>query len=352
MDSFHTVEVVLLACGCANRCGHCYACATHQVAHPIDTALAERLLDLLMPLFDRAQERYVDIYYDLFDHPDADGLVRLLHRRNLYAMWRTIATHGRGIARRAKYRDLLKEMKAMGSEDIQLAFHGQDETHDKFVCRRGSFRDLIEAGKAGLEAGFVPVFPLFITKRNVQQWPVLFDQLKREGLLARSEHSLGAGLISPYGYAEALEEDRVETADLLNLPESERKRVPCRPEAEWCHEALEGDHKLFALGGLTCLSLQVRGNREVFNSFSNPRARLGTLETDSLDAIIARYRESQSRGFRCSISDEIEQKGRSPRLVELARKHGQPNGQKLYRVASHAVKAWMLRGGKGLKVIQ
>jgi MoaA/NifB/PqqE/SkfB family radical SAM enzyme len=233
-----------------------------------------------------------------------------------------------------------------------LAFHGLEETHDRFICRRGAFRDLIEAAKAGLEAGLVPVFQFFITKRNVQQWPALFDQLKREGLLARSERSLSAGLISPYGYAEVLEAERIETADLLKLSEDERKRMPCRPEAEWCHEALEGDHKLFALGDLTNLSLQVRGNREVFNSLFNPPVRLGTLETDSLDTIVARYRESQSRHFWRSISDEIEQKGRSLRLVDLSRKYGQPNSQKLYRVASHAMKAWMLRSGKGSEVIQ
>jgi MoaA/NifB/PqqE/SkfB family radical SAM enzyme len=350
MASFRTVEVILLANGCSNCCDHCYASATHNVEHPIGTILAEHLLDMLMPLFDEAQERFVDIYYDLFDHPDPAGLARLLHRKGLYAMWDSIATNGRGIARNPMHRALLKEMKGMGSVGLQLTFHGNEQTHDLFVHRRGAFLDLIAAAKAGEEAGLLLCFPYFLTKRNVEEWAALFDRLKAEGLLTRTEHALVVGLPGTGGRAKALEAERVETADLLKLPASVQERVPHRPESEWYREALEGDHKHFVSDRAGAISLTVQGDGQVLLGYPtacDPTCRLGVLGNDSLEDIIGRYRQAGSSDLNTSILKEFRAQGSSPSLVELARTWGNPAGQKLYRVGTHALAAWILRSRQG-----
>ena len=167
------VDVSLMATGCACRCRHCYASASRKIRAPIDAARAAEILDLLPSLFERAEKCIVDIYYDLFDHPDVSGMIRLLHERDLYGYFVGLATHGGGLARSAEISAFLTEMREMGTEFVQLTCHGLEETHDWFVRRQGAFRDLIAAAHASREAGLRLSLVVFANKRNVHELPAM-----------------------------------------------------------------------------------------------------------------------------------------------------------------------------------
>ena len=78
MRTYKNVTISMLATGCSCMCRHCYASATRSLSNPIDRDKASLILDMTQGLFDRSEENLVDIYYDLFDHNDAVGLIRLL----------------------------------------------------------------------------------------------------------------------------------------------------------------------------------------------------------------------------------------------------------------------------------
>ena len=60
---------------------------------------AAAALDRLVPITSAAERVWVDVYYDLFDHPDAAGMANLLQERGLFALFETVPTHGGGLVR-------------------------------------------------------------------------------------------------------------------------------------------------------------------------------------------------------------------------------------------------------------
>jgi len=335
---FSTVSVQLIATGCSCRCRHCYASATGKVREPIGAAGAEEILDLLEPVMSRAEERLVDVLYDLFDHPDAAGMVRLLHRRDSYGMWIDVATNGAGIARRQDYRELLGEMKEMGSKWLQLSFHGLEETHDWFVRRRGAFRDLVAAAKAGQDAGLQLNIVPFANKRNVDELPRLGERLKQDGLDVR----LGVLSWGPAGFGRELEELRVDSDDRERLREHFRRGLfpGFRTEGQWRDEVLSDDQSAFSWWNHNAFSISVDGKLDVWLDYDVP---LGNLRDDDLDVIIAKYRERILDRPNRAISEEIRTTGRSERLVHLAERYAEPGGKRLYRVGTQAVTVWLQR---------
>lgn len=193
MEKFNIVDISLMATGCSCLCRHCYANARRRIADPINVAKAEEILEYFEPLLAAADEPFVDVYYDLFDHPDAQGILRMLHRRGLYGFFEVIPTNGVQIAHNPENARFLRETKEMDTQRLQVAFHGMEKSHDWFVRRRGAFQDLIAAARAGLDAGLDLNIATFANKRNVYELPALAEHLLRAGVRTHPDTPFGCG---------------------------------------------------------------------------------------------------------------------------------------------------------------
>ena len=344
MESIKSLDVALMATGCSVRCRHCYASARQRVEHPIGPALAEEILDRLQPLVDRAEQTLVDVYYDLFDHPDAPAMVRLLHRRNLYGFFQDIATNGRGLARRAGYRELLKEMREMGSKCLQLALHGLEENHDWFVRRKGAFKDLLVAAEAGRQAGLDVLLCVDASKRNVDELPALADYLAARGLWIAPEVPFAIFTWSPAGYAAELENLRIDLDDAEAIRARFKRGVlpGFRPERDWWKLAVERQHDGFPWGSPGAVHPNVWGDYSVTFGYAR-HEMLGNLKEDSLEAIISAHGRAGDRDPARMIRQSIWDDGVSERLVALAERYGNPEGKKLYRTGANAMSIWLER---------
>ena len=344
MDSIKTLDVGLMATGCSVRCRHCYASAKPRLKHPIGAALAEEILDTLQPLIGRAERTLVDIYYDLFDHPDAPGMIRLLHGRNLYGYFQDVSTNGRGLANRPDYRQFLKEMRGMGSECLALTFHGLEENHDWFVRRNGAFKDLIFAAQTGRDAGLKLGLWVQANKRNVNELPALADYLAERGLWIAPDVPFAIFSWGPAGYALELESLRIDSEDAAKLKAQFKRGVlpRFRPERDWWKLATEGEHREFHWGEAGYVRLVVWGDHEV--SFDDAgKLPVGNLLRDDLDTVLKRHQECEARQPAWQVRAEIWQDGKSQRLIKLAQEYGNREGAKMYGAGPAAMSIWLER---------
>jgi hypothetical protein len=90
-----------------------------------------------------------------------------------HAGW--LVTNGYGLARRKDYRAMLDRMVEIGICIISLTLHGLREHHDWFVCRQGAFDDILLATRRAREAGFHPVWQVYVDHKGLGDVPPLVD---------------------------------------------------------------------------------------------------------------------------------------------------------------------------------
>lgn len=343
-QEFQTVDISLIAAGCCCLCRHCFANASRRVADPINVTKAEEIVEYFEPLLTAANEPLVDVCYDLFDHPDAPGMIRMLHRRGLYGYFDVIPTNGHGIAHNPEYARFLGEMREMGTQRLQVTFHGMEKNHDRFVRRRGAFQDLLVAARAGLDVGLELNIATFANRHNVDELPALAEHLLHAGVRTHPDKPLFVGIWSPPEHDRKMEALVIDLDDCKRMKEQPNLRMigVGRTEGEWLEEALRGDHSAFVSRTQNCLSVAVYGNFDVTAGFDR-RSRIGNLRTDSLETIAQSHGRSRAQQPIYSIGEEIRREGQSERILRIAREFGQPDGIKMYRDGGHALQTWIHR---------
>ena len=344
MKEFQTVDISLIAAGCSCLCRHCYADARRRVANPIDVCKAEEIVAYFDPLLTAAEEPLVDVYYDLFDHPEASEMIRLLHGRDLYGYFEVIATNGVGIAHNAKHARLLEEMRDMGSQRMQLVFHGMEESHDWFVRRSGAFQDLLVAARAGIDAGLNVAPHAFANKRNVNELADLAEVLLRAGVRTRPDIPFYVGAWMPPDHDVNMEALLTDVDDYNRIKEEPGLRWVGghRTEGEWREQALRGEHAAFFGEPRSSFSVAVHGNLDVAAGFDRG-SRLGNIRTKPLEAIVEAYHQYTAQDLVSSTRNETWAKGKSERVTQLAREYGRPDRKKIYRTGGQALKMWIHR---------
>ena len=340
MNIYKNVTVSLIATSCSCMCRHCYASATRSVKSSIDREKAGFILDKLQGLFRKSDETLVDIYYDLFDHPDAAGMVRLLYERDLYGFFVDIPTNGGGIALNPEYRNLLSNMKEMGSEFLQLTIHGLPATHDWFVRRKGAFADLIKAANAGRDAGLQLNMIVFMNKRNVDELDKLASVLKREGVAMSGKRAFGAFCWRPIGYAAEIGNLRPDIKDMDKaLPYFSKSTLQAhKSECSWAEIAVSGDHQMFYLSADSRIDLIINGDFNIFCSHDN--SFVGNLRDDTVTQIEAKFAAIPNENKELGI--EMENNGHSESLIALAREFADFKSDVLFSGRSMPL-VWLLR---------
>ena len=331
-----TIGVAVDLAGCPNRCRHCYLGVgpNRKLPKGILREVAGAFTSWKRPgentpyftSVDIAswyrEPDYADDYRELCDL-EAELSRRAPRRWELLSVWR--------LARDPSY---AAWAATLGPRVCQITFFGGRKTTDWFCRRRGAFADNLAATERLLEAGMIPRWQIVLTKRGLPELAEIAALVRN---LTLRERTSGLGqdfdvfchLPGPDGEAFDLEEIRLETSDLRQIPgelmDSTRKhfggRINWEPESDITQRVLTGevippyvpDETWFLIN--SCL--------DVFSNFGDmsPAWRLGNLCAGRLDSILAAFENDAPPGFRAAFHAPD---------AGLARRFGRPDSQRLY----------------------
>ena len=336
--------VLLDMAGCPNRCRHCWlGTAPNRRLEPDDLRRMAKVFRRWRkpgesdPFFERLgfaswyrEPDFAPNYRELYE------LERELSDDNasrfeLLSIWR--------LARDPGYAAWAREV---GTEACQITFFGLEATTDWFTRRRGSFQDTLTATERLIEAGIRPRWQVILTKSFLPEAEAFVELVRGLHLEERVE-GLGApfrvflNTPSPNGEAFAIEDRRVEAADLESLPAClvdqtlahfgarDLSEALGRPEAELLPElAVEKGTVAERPGTLpTRLAFVVDSNFGVYTNMDEtaPWCCLGHLWEDGLDTVMRRLEEDATPGLQALFQVPV---------AVLASRYGRPDSQCLY----------------------
>jgi len=91
-----------------------------------------------------------------------------------------LITNGFGLTRRTDFPILFKRMHEIGIRTLRLTLHGLREHHDWFVRRKGAFDDILLATRRAKEAGFSPLWQVYVDRKGLDDVPALVELARQE----------------------------------------------------------------------------------------------------------------------------------------------------------------------------
>jgi len=238
--------------------------------------------------------------------------------------------------------------RSVGTRKCQISFFGLEAARDWFSRRKGAFRDSVLATERVLDAGILPRWQFFLTRKilpDLDGLMRLIEDMRLRERAARlgSEFDFFIHPPTPDGAAEAIEHLRPTLDETTQIPaeiiEASKKhgtKTLWRTEADLYREILGRE--------ITFPYIFVPPERwffvdSRFDVYSNiaalePWWRLGNLKTDSVGDIFARYENNGTLGLQTIY-------GVSPK--ELARRYGNPESQLVYEVPEDLLSLWVSR---------
>lgn len=340
--------------GCPNRCRHCWlGCLPNGCLSEEDVRwAAAQFRDYLRPAGDEPfltglnvvtwvrEPDFSDDYERLYDlEVELSDVKTYRAEWELLSIWR--------LARDGRYAEWARKI---GVRTCQISFFGLAETNDWFHRRKGAFHDSLIATERLLDAGIMPRWQWFLTKKIIPDLGELLRLVERMRLRDRvgalgGEFQLFVHTPSPTGEARKIEHLRPNIDDVRSVPneiiESSRKHLgwkePWHAEARLVSEILaEDDHLPCAYHPPTTLFFHMKSNWDVFANIGTAEHwwKLGNLKTDSVGDILDAYEQNRPPGLKVNYT--------VPRK-ELARRFGDLQGRVIYDVKSDLAELWVER---------
>jgi len=314
-SSVHLDRDIIVAAdmhGCPNRCRHCYLgrsgseqMTTSRLREAAMLFRTWRRKGAASPFFREikfstwAREpdyaaNYRDLYAlecELSDGPPA--------RYELLSVWR--------LARDARYAPWAR---SIGTQKCQISFFGVGSTQDWFCRRRGAFADSLMATERLLNAGIMPRWQVFVTKKLLPDVGQLLELAQDMRIRERCETmgmpwELFCHLPGPDGEARAIEWLRPTAKDVAALPSdllvaSQRylgRDTLWRSERELLQRVLHSEPEFpYAYHRPSVTGFYLLPSGDVYSNWGTlePWWRMGNLDRDGLDTIMNRYRYAEA----------------------------------------------------------
>jgi len=325
--------------GCPNRCRHCYlgreanprltpddlrwAAAQFRSVNgdPTRSLAFDRLTVMSWAREPDFSPNYRALYALEHELSDGDPL-----RFELLSVWRL-----------ARDPDYARWARSVGTAICQLSLFGVGATQDWFCRRPGAYADTLRATEVLLEAGIVPRWQLFLTRRILPELDDLLRTIDRLHLRERAAELGGAFTLfihppGPDGEARHLEPLRPTMDETLAVPneilaESRAhlgRQVLWRTEADLYAEIVAREPwypHTYDMPERLCF--YIKGNGDVCTNVGTwePWWVLGNLRRDGAGAIVDRFSQHDCLGLRAIHAVPP---------ANLARRYGDPVGQRVY----------------------
>ncbi len=309
--------------GCPNRCRHCWLGNKKNGSMSVDEF--KNIAAQFINWRDENGDSIAEIgFFSWWREPDYRD-----DYRELWALEQELSAPGRAERfellstwRLARDPEYATWAATLPPKICQITFFGMEESTDWGMRRRGAFRDQLAASRRCQAVGITPRWQLFLTKRCLSELGEFLELMKEYDIT-----SFFIGGISPEGCGYEIEDERIEEADLLLIPEEMTAlslhglSLLGEPECELMPELLVDP----APPNLSTHIASIAVDAD-FNAYPNTAEpaewwRLGNLKTDGVDAIMKAYRDGTTPGMIAN---------RTIPVSELARHYGIPDSTKLY----------------------
>lgn len=281
------IEAQITGCQCA--CDHCCVCGYKSNFN----LNMEEIELILRNMKEYSNESFLFPLFDVINHPQ---FIEILKLSNDYGIKRDLLSVN-GIHDFTE--EEFKEMKDIGINDIQLAFHGIGESHDKFVHYPGAYDKLIalinKAGKFGFRFSII----LFVNKQNIGEIQQLVNILEGNKLVFGKDFWIVT--YQYYGRAMNLGSLQFTKDEFEKLEFKNNIFMPNRTtESEWLKKVKQAEWKKPAfIYDNSDLDLHIDKHLNVYFRHYNPYylcglpnsengLKLGNLKNESLNQIIKR----------------------------------------------------------------
>ena len=352
----HDISLAFDMHGCPSACRHCWLGGSsrrrldERDVRSIVTAFREwRRPGEADPFFRKLtvdtwvwEPDFPDTYRELNDlgnELSTDGTSRY----ELLSIWR--------LARDESYAPWAYDV---GTRICQITFFGMEETSDWFIRRRGAFRDSILATEQLLEAGIVPRWQFFLTRRilpELNELMGLIDSLRLRERVADlgGEFDVFLHTPGPDGNAGSIEGlrptiDELEGAvpqDLLDSTARHFGEIPWRPEEDLCRLILgeEPEATAYAVPGNPYFVFMgsVRNEPDAIEVYPNigdmsPWWRLGDMRIDSVTDVIERHESDACPGLKANFHTSA---------AELVERYGRRGSRTVYDSTGNLLKRYL-----------
>ncbi|MCM1283391.1 MAG: radical SAM protein [Muribaculaceae bacterium] len=320
---FKEITVCLDMHGCPNRCRHCWVGATPN--GNMDTSEIAFAAEQFRP-FTNCLE-ILNWYREPDFHNNYRELWELCKKYSdkhtehfeLISVWRLV-----------RDREYVKWLSSLGLKAAQLTVFGDEETTDFYTGRKGAYRDIIKAIEILLENRIAVRIQTFINKENI-------DKLAHiEWLIGQYESENISFFLHPGscdGENEKLYDMRVTPGDIEKIPEK-LAEYTCRymgtdklmdvfgKTEQFLYEKLQGNDSTESYVSESPV-FYVDRNFNIYPNISTPAQHwyLGNIKTDSVEAILTKYRESGSIAMHTRLTVPI---------GEIVRQQGDRGSQRLF----------------------
>lgn len=331
--------------GCAGKCIHCWA--QGRPYPQIKLGDIERILEE-GARFCQSQGLKFSPYpmHEVLMHTDA---LRVLQLFDTYCHpIDPITTPGPALALREDWEELLSGAKDLGTTALWFAFHGLDEIQDRAIGRKGAFAEAITAIERGKSAGFRCGANVFITTDNLHQIPQMMGLFSSVGLDSLSIEPAG---YRPHPRGREYYSLRPELAQLIPYAGMFAEESSWHKEAwrdlDKCTEAYYVDQALSNQGSEevkwsyfnpNATELVCRNNLDLHTGYAGTYGPLhGNLGRDDMQATFGKALKAGPLRFERLYFPE----GDIPPVPELARRWGDPKGQRVYMSAVDVRLRWL-----------
>ncbi len=329
--------------GCLTSCMHCWAQSKPFKNMPLSEV--EEVLIRVKEYFEDKPE-YNLCPFPMFEelaHPDAVEQIKLFRKYGQPP--EEVATSGIALAVREDWKDVLDGLKLLEAPFMVLSFHGIGATHDRAVGRKGAFEELLTALKRIRSAGIDIQINVFITKENISEIPELIKNViapdsVHENILISFARYNATSRGRRYEKLRATYEDVEKIGSVLSeysgdeVPDKDKfmAEIISLTEAELVKQALslsEDEKKKYKLRYLNDIWLVADRNFDLYTGKGNFLTTLhGSFKNDDLSILLDKALSCDNFStlqscFSKDISDFD--------LAELAKKYGDPEGQKIYQ---------------------
>lgn len=290
------VEMKIVDCQCA--CGHCCLYGNKgDFVMPIES------IDNVLSEMEKCKPNNMHFFPldDISNYPDFFRIFELDKKYNIKR--KTFSTNGTSVFDSK----IIKELNSYGIEELQLAFHGFEDSHDKYVSFDGAFESLVTTIRQALKENMGLWIVYFIRKDNIKESKQLYKLLLDLGV---RKEDIGIFQSQYIGRSARGDSSRFTNKEELyrSIDDYEFHFKKYYTEAEWLNKVKdeeEWDRPAF-VPDFQNIELIIDKNLDVYHKKYNPYylyelnidkagIRLGNLEHESLKVVIDRYEKKRPR---------------------------------------------------------
>ena len=332
MKKFAKITACLDMAGCPNHCRHCWLGCTPNGRLTADdlrfvAAAFRPFTDCLEVVSWYREPDYLPEYKELWELENELSDISKTTHYELMSVWRSVRDES-----------YVPWLKSLGMQKCQLTLFGGREKTDYYSGRKGVFDEIIQAFEMLIAVKIALRIQVFVNKDNIDDLKAVVDLI--HSLKLKERCATFGGPFTAFvhhgscdGENEKLYDIRVTPEDLSKIPKelvdyslqhwnkSSMDEIFGQTEQELVAQLSESDETHSYVSDTPVFYIDKDFNVYPNITTSAPHWLLGNLKTDGTEAVLNRYRDSESPAQKARLTVP---------LGAMVKNYGDPNSRRLF----------------------